>query len=56
MEHGFLVSFQRNVRKGSPVFPEGIFQTRAFTLYTISHSRFCPAMNVRKTDIRMWKK
>ena len=38
-------SFQRNVWKGSPVFPEGIFQTRAFTLYTISYSRFCPAMN-----------
>ena len=38
-------SLQRDIWKGSPVFPERIFQARAFTLYTISHSRFCSAMN-----------
>ena len=54
-----FVSIQRKVWKGSPVFPEGIFQTRVFTLSTISHSRFCSAMNdpsSLQTDIRMWKK
>ena len=54
-----FVSIQRNVWKGSPVFPEGLFQTRVFTLSTISHSRFCSAMNdpsSLQTDIRMWKK
>ena len=57
MEHDFFGSLQGNIC--SPVFREGIFQTRVFTLYTISHSRFFQAMNdpsSMQTDIRMWKK